>query len=84
MKRFWIEHCKTPQAKEEFKERLAYTQDMFLILKARLEESLETTCKARRSVGSTEMHNYSEFQADCNARERTLLEVIDLLPILEK
>ena len=82
MKRFWTDHCKTPAAKKEFNERLAYTQDMFLILKARLEKDLATVEHSRRSIKSVDMTNYSEFQADCNATEGTLLEIIDLLPLI--
>jgi hypothetical protein len=82
MKRFWFDHCKTPQAKDEFKERLAYTQDMFLLLKGKLEKDLKTAQTSRRSLKSYMTQNYSEYQADCNATERTILELIDLLPLI--
>jgi hypothetical protein len=82
MKRFWTEHCKTPQAKKEFNERLAYTQDMFLLLKVKLEKDLKTAQTSRRSLKSYVTQNWSEYQADRNATERTILELIDLLPLI--
>jgi hypothetical protein len=82
MKRFWYDHCKTPAAKKEFNERLAYTQDMFLILKDRLKKDLNTAQTSRRSIKSYATQSYSAYQADCNATERTLLEIIDLLPLI--
>lgn len=82
MKRFWFDHCKTPALKKEFNERLAYTQDMFLILKARMQQDLKVVQTSRRSLKSYLTQNYSEYQADRNATERTLLEIIDLLPLI--
>ena len=82
MKKAWTTHCKTTQQKEEFIERLTYTQDMFLIMKDMLETKLEEVRTSRRSLKSFLTQNWAAYQADRNATERTLLEVIDLLPIL--
>ncbi len=83
MKRFWFDHCTDPQQKKEFKERLGYSQDIFNILKVKMEKELKVVQTSRHSLKSYLTMNYTAFQADRNATERTLLEIIDLLPLME-
>jgi len=84
MKKLWTAHCRTQQEKEDWMERLAYSQDIFKVLKTILEKKYEKTCSDRRGVVSYMTQSYTAYQADKNATERTLLELIELLPTLEK
>jgi len=84
MKKIWTTHCKDAKEKEEWLERLAYSQDVFKVLKGILEKKYEKACSDRRGVVSYMTQNWTAYQADKNATERTLLELIELLPTLEK
>lgn len=79
MKKSWIAHCRTQEEKEDFKNRLLHNRDIFDILKNILMDKYELAVKDRRSVKSYLTQNWSEFQADRNATERTLLEIIELI-----
>jgi len=84
MNKKWIAHCRTEEDREIFRQRLAYSQDVLNVLKNILKDKSVQSAKDRRSLKSYLVHNYSEYQADRNATERTIQEIIDLLPILEK
>lgn len=83
MKKSWTRHCSSHEEAEEFRQLLAHSQRVLVVLKDILEEKYDKTCKDRRSLTSYVTQNWSEYQADKNATERTLLEIIDLLPIGE-
>lgn len=65
----------TEDLKKEFKNILQYN-DLFEAVREMLREDLETAKNSRRSLKSTLMQNYSVYQADRNATERTLLKVL--------
>jgi hypothetical protein len=81
MNRKWLNHIPNREDKDKFKQRLIAERDIFQLLKSILEEQKWETSKSRRSLNSVLTQNYSEFQADRNATERTLQEIIDLLPL---
>jgi len=82
MNRKWLNHLSDREDKDKFKQRLLAERDIFLILKGILEEQLNDTIKGRRSFKNLiRFRNYTECQADYNATERTLQEIIDLLPL---
>lgn len=83
MNRKWLNHISDRDDKDKFKKRLLAERDIFLTLKSILEELKDDSIKSRRSVKSLLVRNYSVFQADRNAVERTLQEIIDLLPLEE-
>jgi len=81
MNRKWLNHLSDREDKDKFKQRLLAERDIFLILKGILEGMKEDTINKRRSVKSLLVRNYGIYQADSNATERTLQEIIDLLPL---
>jgi hypothetical protein len=83
MKSFWTKDCETTAQKIERKEHIARANRLFHVLETHLEEELFRVQKKRRNLKSVLTQNYSEYQADRNATERTLLEIIDLLPTEE-
>ena len=83
MKRFWFDDCKTAELKDERKQSLALSERLWKVLDTKLKLELTAVQKKRRSLKSLLTQNYSEYQADRNATERTLLEIIDLLPLEE-
>lgn len=84
MKKSWTNHCKTAEEKERFKIRLQNSIDIFDVLRNMLMDKYEYTCKERRSLKSYLTQDWKAYQADRNATERTLLEIMELLPTLEK
>lgn len=70
----WLSRCNKDE-KDEVEKRLLENKDLFLILDNLLEKMEEDNAKRRRSKKSFEKAGWSEFQADCNAVERTLDEV---------
>lgn len=76
-------HCKNEEEKKRFKERLLHSQDIFDVLRSILTDKYEAVGREKRSLKSFLTQNYGEFQADRNATERTLLEIMELLPTLE-
>lgn len=79
----WLKHLPQGKEREEYKQRLWANRDIFKQMKSMLEEDLSNTIKSRRSLKSYFTQSWSEYQADRNATERTLQEIIDLLPIEE-
>lgn len=76
----WVKHLRTDEERKEFIKRLENGEDIFFVLRNILEEELNKSSKERRSLKSYMFQNWSEYQADRNATERTILEIIDLLP----
>ncbi len=66
--------------KKEFEDTLKYNE-AFNRVREMLEEDLEACKRERRSLKSLLTQNYSEFQADRNATERTLIKVLDLITV---
>ena len=66
--------------KKEFEDILKYNQT-FERVREMLQEDLEACKRERRSLKSLLTQNYSEFQADRNATERTLIKVLDLITV---
>ncbi len=76
----WISHIDDERQRELFKQHLLENTELFKRLKELLEGKLKDAEASRRSLKSYVINSYSEYQADRNATERTLLEVIDLIP----
>lgn len=70
----------TPEEKKEFQEFLKYNH-LLRRVKELLEEDFVACQRDRRSFKSLLTQNYSEYQADRNATERTYLKVLDLLTV---
>lgn len=70
----------TPEQKKEFEDMLKYNE-IFDRIREMLKEDLEATVRDRRSLKSIIVQNYSEYQADRNATERTLIKVLDLITV---
>lgn len=75
----WISDLPTKEEKEEFKQYLReqsrYTDKLVNILERKLRDVQE----ARRSLKSYTFQSWPEYQADRNATERTILEILKLL-----
>lgn len=80
MNKKWLSHLKYEEDREAFRTRLKHSHDIFDVLKEILKDKYEHATRDRRSLKSYMTQNWSEFQADRNATERTLLEIIELLP----
>lgn len=70
----------TPDKKKEFEDMLKYNEVINRI-KEILQEDLEVTIRDRRSLKSLVTQNYSEYQADRNATERTFNKVLELITV---
>ena len=70
----------TQAQKKEFEDMLKYNE-IFDRVREMLQEDLEATKRDRRSLKSLITHNYSEYQADRNATERTFERVLDLITV---
>lgn len=70
----------TKEEKQEFQEFLKYNH-VIRKVKELLEEDFKSCQRDRRSFKSLLTQNYSEYQADRNATERTYLKVLDLLTV---
>jgi len=81
MKKIWTNHCKDAEEKREFKEILAHSDRVLSVLKDILKDKYDGAARDRRSIKSLLTQNYSEWQADRNATERTILEILDLLQL---
>jgi len=68
----------TEGQKQEFKDMLQYNE-LIAAIREVLNQDLESTKNDRRSLKSILTQNYSVYQADCNATERTLLKVLNLI-----
>jgi len=77
----WLKHIEDKKEREDFKLRLKANRDIFVVLKNILQSDLDNTINARRSIKSYATQSWSEYQADCNAAERTLQDLINLLPL---
>lgn len=66
--------------KEEFQDILKYNE-VFKKVRELLEDDLESCSTSRRSIKSLIQQNYSEYQSDRNATERTYLKVLDLITV---
>ena len=77
----WLKHIKDKEEREDFKTRLLANRELFIVLKGILQSDLDKTINSRRSIKSYLTQPWSEYQADCNATERTLQEIINLLPL---
>ena len=76
----WINHIEDERNRELFKKHLLENVALFKRLKEILEGKLKDSEVSRRSLKSYVTNSYGEYQADRNATERTILEIIDLLP----
>lgn len=76
----WYSHLKTKNEQEEFIKELERNEELFKVLKDILSGELERCSKDRQSLKTYSSPNWSEYQADRNATERTLKEIIELLP----
>jgi len=77
----WLKHIPDRKEKGEFKKHLLANKELFTVLRNILQTDLDNTISSRRSVKSFVTQAWSEYQADCNATERTLQEIINLLPL---
>jgi len=66
----------TEAQKKEFKDILQYSE-LIEAIRDMLREDLSACKRDRRSLKSTLTQNYSVYQADRNATERTLLKVLE-------
>ena len=66
--------------KKEFEDMLKYNP-VFERLREILNEDLKACESDRRSLKSLVTQNYSEYQADRNATERTFLKVLDIINV---
>lgn len=80
----WIKHLKTKQEQNEFIKELKANEEIFTILENILKEEITKCNKDKRSLKSYLIQPWSEYQADRNATERTLREILDLIPIKRK
>jgi len=76
----WFKHLREGETKEKRESVVKASTETLDILKGILEEELKATRKDKLSKAHYLLPAYSEFQADRNATERTLQQVIDLLP----
>jgi len=76
----WLSHISDEVQSNLFKQHLIDNVALFSRLKEILEEKLNDSIKSRRSIKSYAVQAYGEYQADRNATERTILEIIDLIP----
>jgi len=83
MDRRWFRYLSDQDSKEEFKQELQYTR-VLKFLTLILKDEYELCLKQRRSFKSILTQNYSEYQSDRNATERTLLEVLKLIQMENK
>ena len=83
MNKKWLSHTKSPEEKQALILRLEHNYDLFMLMEDILREKYEQVVSSRRSIKSYLTQNWSAFQADRNATERTLLEIIELLPLKE-
>ena len=72
------------EEKDEIEKRLVQNSDLFERLDEILEKLIDENSRRRRSKKSFEKAGWSEFQADCNAVERTLEEVRKYLKITKE
>ena len=70
----------TQAQKKEFEDMLKYNE-IFDRVREMLQEDLEATIRDRRSLKSLITQNYSEYQSDRNATERTYNKVLDLITV---
>lgn len=68
----------TQDQKKEFQDMLKYNPVIERIREV-LKVDYEECATSRRSTKSLLTQNYSEYQADRNATERTLLKVLDII-----
>lgn len=78
----WTKGCQ-PNEIKEIESRLLENADLFLLLDEILAQMQETNTRNRQSLKSYELPAWSEFQADCNAVERTLEKVRNYLKLKE-
>lgn len=76
----WTSHITDVVHKKLFAEHIEESTAIFDRLRTLLYEKLDECRKSKRSLKSYAMQAYSEYQADRNATERTILELIELLP----
>ena len=68
----------TEDRKKEFKNMLQHNE-LIEAIRDMLIEDIEVARRDRRSFKSILTQNYSVYQADRNATERTLIKVLDLI-----
>ncbi len=77
----WFNHCQTEEECEEFRKRLLENRDILEALDNILISKMSENARERRSKDGYEKPAWSEFQADCNAVERTLESIRTFLKI---
>ena len=76
----WFKYLREDESKETLKSKILGSREVLDILKRVLEDEVESTRRNKLNKAHYMMPAWSEFQADRNATERTLQQVIDLLP----
>lgn len=77
----WTRHIKDPEERERFKAYLKENKEIFDTLTHILQEDLDICASERKKRKAYFMPAWSEYQADCNATERTLQQVINLITL---
>jgi len=76
----WLSHINDEVQSRTFEKSLIENVTLFKRLKEILEDKLHETERSRRSLKSHVTQSYVAYQADRNATERTIQEIIDLIP----
>ena len=76
----WKRHAKDAKEQDELRAALTGNHLLFSTLKSILEEKIHDCTTRRVATKRFATSSWSHEQADCNAEERTLKMVIDLLP----
>ena len=76
----WLKNLRETESKEKRTALVNGSREILDILKGILEAELDSSRKKKTNKAHYLMPAWSEFQADSNATERTLQQVIDLLP----
>lgn len=77
----WTKHIQDKEEKEKFKSYLRENRLILETLSQILEEDLRVCVSERKKRKAYYMPAWSEYQADCNATERTLQQIIELLTL---
>jgi len=80
----WLEGASTQGDKDDLNRQIKESIPIFNILRRVLQRKLKACNKERLGVQNYSVANWSELQADRNATERTLLEILAILPEKDK
>jgi len=76
----WLSHISDEVQRKTFEKSLIANVELFKRFKEILEDKLHETERSRRSIKSYATQSYVAYQSDRNATERTIQEIIELLP----